>query len=477
MLEGGGVTESFAWTDLEVRRALGLPLGTANDQPTYSGISTDSRTVQPGGLYVALLGERFDGHDFVEAAFAAGAGGAVVSASAAEAGVGHRKGPAPGPLYAVPDTLVALGHLATHRRTALPARVVGITGSSGKTGTKDLAAAALSSTLRVYASRGNLNNRVGVPLTLLSAPEDAQVVVAEMGTNEPGEIATLAGIALPEIGVVTTVGEGHLEGLGTVEGVLREKLSLLEGLKGERHGVVGDTPPELPEAARHILPKVRVAGWSERAEPALRPVDPVRGEGGGYSFTWKGERVTLTLPGKHAVTNALLALAVAERLGVEPAAAARGIATARPGWMRGEVRRVGGLTLLLDCYNANPQSVLASLAVLEEWGAKRRVALLGSMLELGAQSETLHREVLADALGRRIDLLVASGKFALAAAGSPARTGTPTLLAAEQPADAYALLRENLAGDEVVLLKGSRGVALERLIPSFEADFGAEGAG
>ena len=439
-------------------------------------MSTDTRTVQPGDLYVALVGSRFDGHDFVAAALGAGALGAVVASTAAAVRPWNDNGGSiAGTFYVVDDTLVALGRLATHRRSSLPARVVGITGSSGKTGTKDMTAAALSSTLRVHASKGNLNNRVGVPLTLLAAPEDTQVVVAEMGTNEPGEIATLAAIARPEVGVVTTVGESHLEGLGSIEGVLVEKLSLLGGLVGERHGVVGDTPPQLPEAARGILPKVRVAGWSERADQSLRPVDPVRSDSGAYSFDWKGERVSLTLPGRHAVTNALLALAVTEHLGLAPADAARGISSTRTGWMRGEVRRLGGLTLLLDCYNANPQSTLASIGVLEEWKAPKRVAVLGSMLELGPQSAALHRRVLADVLHSGIELVVASGFFAQAAATAERNAGAPELLAAEHPADAYALLKKRLSGNEVVLLKGSRGVALEKLIPMFEVDFGGGG--
>jgi UDP-N-acetylmuramoyl-tripeptide--D-alanyl-D-alanine ligase len=471
------MSRPFAWTDQEVRRALGLPVEGAASAPRYVGVSTDSRTVKPGDLYVALVGERFDGHDFVLGAFDAGALGAVVSKSAAKnAAWGGSDAARRGVLYQVDDTLVALGRLATHRRNALPARVVGITGSSGKTGTKDLTAAALSS-LRVHASRGNLNNRIGVPLTLLSAPEDTEVVVAEMGTNEPGEIATLAGIARPEIGVVTTVGESHLEGLGSLEGVMTEKLSLLQGLTGDRMGVVGDTPANLPPSARKVLPGVRVAGWSERADPSLRPTDPVKDERGAYSFGWGGERVSLALPGKHAVTNALLALAVTEQLGLDPAVAAQGITNARPGWMRGEVLRLGQLTLLLDCYNANPQSTLASIGVLEEWNARRRVALLGSMLELGAQSGQLHRRVLADVLSRSIDLVVASGAFAHAAESMQPESRGVQLLVAEQPGTAYALLREQLAGDEVVLLKASRGVALEKLVPLFEADFGGRSGG
>jgi UDP-N-acetylmuramoyl-tripeptide--D-alanyl-D-alanine ligase len=221
---------------------------------------------------------------------------------------------------------------------------------------------------------------------------------------------------------------------------------------------------------------VRVAGWSERADAALRPADPVKDERGAYSFGWSGERVSLSLPGKHAVTNALLALAVAEQLGLDPSAAAHGITNARPGWMRGEVLKLGKLTLLLDCYNANPQSTLASIGMLEEWSARRKVALLGSMLELGAQSGQLHRRVLADVLSRNIDLVVASGAFAHAAESVQPESRGVQLLVAEQPGTAYALLREQLAGDEVVLLKASRGVALETLIPLFEVDFGGRGA-
>jgi UDP-N-acetylmuramoyl-tripeptide--D-alanyl-D-alanine ligase len=454
----------FAWTDAEVRRALGLPAESDHQDVEYSGVCTDSRQVQPGELYVALRGDRFDGHDFVTHALSAGARGAVVSQLPAET--------LPGVFYKVDDTLVALGRLASYRRQSLPARVVGITGSAGKTGTKDLTAAALGASLRVHATRGNLNNRVGVPLTLLSAPVDTQVVVAEMGTNLPGEIALLTEMAKPEVGVVTTVGEGHLEGLGSVEGVMREKLSLLEGLTGEQRGVVGDTPPELPAEARRVLPTVRVAGWTERAEPGLRPIKPVRDESGVYSFDWKGQTVTLGVPGRHAVVNALLALAVAEALGVEHEAAVKGLVNVRPADKRGQTLALDGLKLIVDCYNANPQSVIAAADLLADTEAPRRVAFLGTMLELGEKSASIHERVLGEVLSRSFDIVVATGAFASAARQLGAGRLESELLIADEPDGGYDQLWPKLEGDEAVLLKASRGVALERLLPRFQAHFG-----
>ena len=454
---------SFTWTDRAVQEALGLRHHDASDVE-FSGVSTDSRTTREGELYVALVGERFDGHDFVADAVAAGARGAVVSRQVTEAGRVT--------MYAVDDTLEALGALAGHRRRALPARVVGITGSVGKTTTKDLAAAALASSLRVHVTRGNYNNRIGLPLTLLAAPVDSQVVVAEMGTNEPGEIAMLAAIAEPDVAVVTTIGESHLEKLGSIEGVLREKLDLLRGLAPFGRAVVGDVPPELPKEARRVVPGVRVAGWGEDADADLRPEQIEVDHWGHYGFAWRGSRVSLGIPGRHVVTDALLALAVAEAEGVEPRDAASGISTVRPGGMRGEVRRVGDLTLLMDCYNANPPSVRAALDLLEAHGdAARRVAILGSMLELGPRTAQLHRDVLADALGRGFDLVVATGEFARAARDLDAANRSDVVVH-DDPEAAYALSRERLEGSETILLKASRGVALERLESRFREDFG-----
>ena len=456
---------TFGWTDAGVREALGLRLDLAQEDVTYTGVSTDSRQIEDGQLYVALVGERFDGHDFVTDAVARGALGVVVSRPPTSG-----SGPS-ARIYPVDDTLVALGALAAHRRRRLRAPVVAITGSSGKTSTKDLTAAALGAARQVHATRGNLNNRIGMPLTLLSAPEEAEVVVLEMGSNEPGEIRILAQIARPDVGVVTTVGEAHLEKLGTLEGVLDEKLDLLRNLAENGRCLVGDEPPVLPERAREICSSVRVAGWSERADEDLRPREADVDVFGRYEVSWRGERVAVPMLGRHAVANAMLALGVADLLGVAPADAARGVAAAESNPLRGEVRRIGGLTVLVDCYNANPQSVRAALELLEGQGAAaRRVAVLGTMLELGAGSERLHRDVLAGALERDIDLVVATGGFA-DAAGALATGHGDRLVTAPDWKEAYPRLRERLAGDEIVLLKASRGVKLEGMLPLLEADF------
>jgi UDP-N-acetylmuramoyl-tripeptide--D-alanyl-D-alanine ligase len=469
--EGHGSSGAlFHWTDAGVREALALG-GTPHDL-SYTSVTTDSREVAEGQLYVALVGDRFDGHDFVDDALSRGARGAVVSrgwSSDADTWTSA-------PLYRVDDTLVALGALAAHRRNALAAPVVAITGSSGKTTTKDLTAAALRSAKRVHATRGNRNNRVGLPLTLLSAPVDAEAVVLEMGTNEPGEIRTLAQIARPDVGVVTTVGESHLEKLGSVEGVLEEKLDLLRNLAEGGRCLVGDEPAELVERARGICTRLRVAGWSARADADLRPESARADATGRYQLTWRGAPVSLQLVGRHAAADAMLALAIAELLGISPADAARGVSSTDTQALRGEIRRLGSLTLVVDCYNSNPQSARAALDLLAAQEAARRVAVLGSMLELGSASDRLHGDVLANALGRDFDLVVATGLFARAAErlGAAQR---PDVVTADDWQSAYPQLRQRLHGGEVVLLKASRGIALEGILPLFERDFGAPAPG
>ncbi|UCC26538.1 MAG: UDP-N-acetylmuramoyl-tripeptide--D-alanyl-D-alanine ligase [Gemmatimonadales bacterium] len=450
------MTRTFAWTDEEVRAALGLEGGSAGE---YPGISTDTRALGPGELFVALTGERFDGHAFLAAAAAAGARGAVVS-QAVEPPEGMV-------LYRVEDTLVALGDLARHRRIAMGARVVGITGSSGKTSTKDFTRGALAGHFRVHATRGNRNNRVGLPLTLLEAPEDAEVIVAEMGTSEPGEIRELVRIGLPDVGVVVTVSESHLDCLVDLDGVMTEKLDMIRGLAPEAVGLVGDTPESLPRSAREIRSDVRVAGLSTGSDPELRPCRLQVDSRGRYRFAWRGEVVSLRVAGRHMAYDAVIALAIADILGVPADLAAEGVSSVRATGMRGEERRVGAVRLLIDCYNANPQSTRAALdALAARTGNGPRAVILGTMLELGSRAAALHDEVLDYALSLGLDLVVATGAFATAL---PGRSGA-TLIRAEDPGEGYRAVLPVLRQGGVLLLKASRGVALERLIPALETE-------
>jgi len=295
--------------------------------------------------------------------------------------------------------------------------------------------------------------------------------VAELGTNEPGEIAVLTAIAGPDVGVITTVGESHLERLGSVEGVLEEKLDLLRGMARPGRAVVGDSPSSLPRGAREIVPDVRIAGWGEDADSDLRPDEVEVDHWGHHRFSWRGARVSLGIAGRHVVTDALLALAVAEAEGVDAEAAAGGVSSVRPAGMRGQELRMGGLTLLVDCYNANPPSVRAALDLLEAYGGTaRRVAVLGTMLELGSGTAGLHRDVLREAFDRGLDLIVATGEFARASREMGLAEREDAVVH-DDPEAAYGLLRDRLTGEETILLKASRGVALERLVPRFENDF------
>lgn len=449
---------AFRWSAAGVRRALNLPDG--DGKAHYRGISTDTRTLRPGDVFVAIAGERFDGHDFIPRAVAAGCTAVVSNRDVDDC---------PVDVHRVPDTLRALGDLALHRRLQADIPVVGITGSSGKTTVKDLVMGALAATQAPHGTAANENNRVGTPLTILSMPEDASALVLELGTNEPGEIAELARIAQSTVAVVTTVSETHVERLGDFHGVLSEKLDLLRGTRGGAHAVVGDEPPELAEAARGINAGVAVSGWSLRADPELRPRDMQLQSDGTYGFTWMGAPVSLRIPGAHSVYNALLALAVARCLGVDPARAAAGVSAVEPGPMRSEVRRLRDLTLLVDCYNANAAGVEAAIRTLEEMAAPgRRIAVLGTMLELGERSAAIHCETLRRVLRAGIDRYVVTGAFARAA-----RCYKDDRLHLVEGVDELAESLPSFArpGD-TLLLKASRGVRLERTIPALESRYG-----
>jgi UDP-N-acetylmuramoyl-tripeptide--D-alanyl-D-alanine ligase len=467
----------FRWTAAEVARALGVEAPAGQASAVYSGVTTDTRTVAPGSLFVALKGERFDAHEFLAQALESGAAAAVVSHVPANAPEGLA-------LWVVADdTRSALGRLGRHRRRAFAGRVVGVAGSNGKTTTKELLRAALGSTLKVHATEANLNNQVGVPLTLLAIPSDADVAVVEMGTNEPGEIEALTRVVEPDVGIITSIGEEHLEGFGDVAGVFREETALLEGLPSTSVAVVANDPPELPARAMELLgrSRVRVAGLTDDAD--LRPDGGAGGitvEGDGSTrWSFRGTPVHLPLPGRHNVRNALIALGVAVELGVSADAAARGIAAMRRPKLRGEWRGVGRMRVLADCYNSNPPSLAAAIDLLASIPAHApKVAVVGTMREMGAQAEAIHRRAAGEIAERlrsgAIDRVVATGEFVPAFRDLADGFGD-RLVVVEDPVEAYAAAAPALRGDETVLLKGSRGVQLERWLPLLERDFGGTG--
>lgn len=455
---------SAHWTDSTVREALTLAPADDAADVAYTGVSTDTRTLQPGELFVALRGAHFDAHTLLGQAAERGARGAVVERVPTDAPASLR-------YYRVPRTLVALGELARDYRRRLGARVCAITGTNGKTTTKELAHAVLATRWRAHSTTGNLNNLVGTPLTLLAAPADTETMVVEVATNAPGEIARLAAIVEPDAAIVTGVAEGHLEGLGSIEGVLEEKTSLLAALGDEGLAIVAEEPPALAERARTLARHVRVAGWTERATPELRTEDVALNGDGRVSFRWAGRDVQLKFRGRPNARNALLALGLGCAWGVDPDAAAAALATVEPLAMRAAVLRYGELRVVADCYNANPASLRAAvdlLVSLPRGGG--RVAVLGTMKELGAESERLHRDAAEAMVRADVDLIVATGEFAHAFEPLARQLGD-RLIRVEDPLEAYEPLARRLEGREVVLLKGSRGVALERLLPRLETEW------
>jgi UDP-N-acetylmuramoyl-tripeptide--D-alanyl-D-alanine ligase len=422
---------------------------------TYPGVSTDTRQLAPGELFVALGGERFDAHTFLGQARDKGAGAAVV-----RRGTPRVDGL---PLFEVADTLVALGALARARRRQLPrgSPVVAVTGSSGKTSTKELIRAVLATTYRVHATGGNLNNLVGVPLTLLSAPDDAEALVVEAGASVPGEIPRLRAMIEPTIAVITNVGYAHVEGFGSLAGVMQEKVALADGV---RVAVVGTDPPELAVEARRRARTV-VAGTGPGAE--LRPEAAVLDDGGHPRLTWRGNTVTLPVVGFHQIENALLALAVGREVGADPARAVAALAGARIPGGRSAVLELGGLTVIDDTYNANPGSLHWAVQF-ANWMAQRRrrplAVVVGSMLELGAESARLHAAAAAEIAALQPALVAAVGAFVPAFEPHRAALG-PRLVTAADADTLGPRLKAALTGNEIVLLKASRGVALERVLP------------
>jgi UDP-N-acetylmuramoyl-tripeptide--D-alanyl-D-alanine ligase len=399
------------WSLDRVARALGT--GPRGPQP-LAGVSTDTRTAGPGDLFVALVGEHFDAHDFLGAAVERGAAALVVSRLPRE-----RLGV---PIFEVPNTLTALGALARYRRRAWGKTVIAIAGSNGKTSTKDLVRSALGAVLEIHATTGNLNNQIGVPLTLLAIPDAADVAVIEMGTNYPGEIPILRGIAEPDVAIVTSIGEEHLEGFHDLAGVLAEEGSVLDAVS---LGIIPVTEPELVTLARRKARHVRTAGLDD-GDVRAETWDLAAG-----TLRYRGVDVTVPLRGAHNLRNAMLALAAADACGVSPERAAAGIAATPAPAMRSAVAPLGSR------------------------GA--------TMRELGPNSPQLHLDVARAALDGPFDIIAGIGD--LGAALRAVAAHDDRVITASDIEDLWPCLRPRLKNDAVILIKASRGVRLERLVP------------
>jgi UDP-N-acetylmuramoyl-tripeptide--D-alanyl-D-alanine ligase len=439
-------------------QAVAQAMGAAgHPQPVkVTGWSVDTRTLIPGDVYFALRGPNFDGHEFIPAAVEKGAA-AVVAETPAPLGL------------TVADTLRALQDAGAWARSRWGGRVVGVTGSAGKTTTKDAIAHLLETELPVGRTIGNLNNHVGVPLSILRLPDASRAAVLEMGMNHAGEIARLAEIARPDVGVVTNVGYAHVEFFESgVEGVAAAKRELIEGLRPDGVAVLNADDPRVSRFSEIHPGRSITFGFSEGAE--VRAVDPTFGADGSQ-FRALGVDYETGLTGRHAVLNLLAAIAVAHVFGIAPERLRDAVRSFAVGKMRGERIEHRGVTIWNDCYNSNPEATRSMIDVLAATPAQRRIAVLGEMLELGDSAEELHRNIGRYAAAHAVDQLVGVRGHARWTVDEARAAGMnhDTALFFDDPAEAGEFLRREARPGDAVLFKGSRGVRVERALERFMA--------
>lgn len=447
-------------------------LASAGGPRAVRGIATDSRTLEPGEAFVAIRGERHDGHAWIGAAVARGAGAVIV-----QRGVDlPARVPASCTVIVVRDTLAALGDLARWHRRRRAATVLAVAGSNGKTTTKEMVAAICRAAVgsdAVLATRGTQNNLVGLPLTLLRLG-DERVAVVELGMNHPGELWRLTEIADPDVGVITCVGPEHLEGVGSIRGAAEAEGELFRRLRPSAVAIVNaDDPWVRSVAASFPGRRIRFATEGE-GEVRARDIHEAGLDGSSFRLWLGGSEmaVRLAIPGRHNVSNALAAAAMAYAIGVDPSAVRAGLeAVETPGMRMQVVRLPGELTVLNDAYNANPASMAAALATLASSPAGRRLAALGEMRELGAAAAEAHEELGRLAARAGVDRLYLLGPLAEIVSRGARDAGLPAeaIVVAADHADLAARLRADCRPGDLVLLKGSRGAAMETVLAHLAA--------
>jgi UDP-N-acetylmuramoyl-tripeptide--D-alanyl-D-alanine ligase len=458
------------YTLAKVARAVQGELAAGSADAQVASVAIDSRAVGAGALFFALPGERVDGHEFVAQAAAAGASGAVVSKAYPLDFYGGL--PEEFALIRVDDPARARARLAGWHRRLMKASIVGVTGSAGKTTTKDMIAAVLREGFSVLATEGNMNNEIGLPLTLLRLEPEHDVAVLEMAMRAPGEITALAETARPDAGVITNVGFAHIGLLGSQDGIADAKAELISALPAHGFAVLNGDDPRVRAMERFAPGRSMLYGLSP--ECLIRAVDVALSEDDtSFALTLDGQvlpdvRFTIPVPGRHNVMNALAALAVGWRLGIEPGAMARGLASFRPSAMRMHfVQAPGGFTVIDDTYNANPASVRCAIdAALQHAGQRRVIAVLGDMLELGDGGAADHAELGEYAISAGVSGLVTVGPLAALAASSAVLGGLDPhrCRACDDNASAARAATEMADAGDVILVKGSRGMRMEQIV-------------
>lgn len=463
----------------DVARATGGDVWPPEGDGMITAVVTDSRVTSPGSLFIALRGKRFDGHDFIPEAVQAGAAAVMVEKSALQA-VRTTLDSAGIPAIAVQNTLNALQSLARWYRSRFTVPVIGVTGSNGKTTTKDLIAAVLGTRFPVHATHGNWNNEIGVPLTVLQMNRRHRALVVEMGMRARGEIRQLAQIVRPTIGVVTNVGPVHVEFLGSLAGVAAAKGELVEQLPVHGVAVLNGDDPYV--AAMASQTDARVVTYGFHANVDIQAFDVVSLGFEGIRFRVRtpfGElNVNMPLIGEHNVHNALAAIAVAQACGLTNKEIETGLANARLSAMRLEVIRLNGeITLLNDAYNASPASMRAALQTLQRLPGKRKAVVLGDMLELGEFARQEHEAVGRQVAASGVDRLIVVGRWAeiIAAAAQSAGMSAQDITCCADADDAAQAVADWMSADDVILVKASRGLQLDRVVDLLVAQRGAFG--
>jgi UDP-N-acetylmuramoyl-tripeptide--D-alanyl-D-alanine ligase len=423
-----------------------------------TGYSIDSRTLNSGDLFFALTGDRFDGHDYARAALERGAAAAVVQRGRV-LNIDHHR------LLLVDDTLKALQSLGAAARRLWGKPLLAVTGSAGKTTTKEILAHLLSTRFRVMKTSGNFNNHIGLPLQLMKLEPEHDIAVMEMGMNHAGEIRALGQIAHHDMGIVTAVAPVHLEFFNSLAEIARAKYEIIETLYPGAVAVLNADDDYVCQFGRDFRGKVVTFGITRAADVSAQKVKLNGAAGSTFDLVAGAvrEHVTLPLVGEHNIYNALAAAAAAMERGISPSQAAEALATVAPPDRRGQVLQVAGATLINDCYNSNPRALNAMVDTLASMPAQRRILLAGEMLELGPTAEALHRECGRHAAEKKIDVVIGVRGMAKALAEAACGAGTQAQFM-ETPEEAGEWLARELRAEDAVLLKASRGVKLERAL-------------